>query len=84
MAREGFLAPSEPNRATLPAPMKIMKLRSWRPNSRSLWMITQAQKRMPTIKRKSVPRLLAIAARLLVKVIAECSPSIAAKWQSSR
>ena len=26
MAREGFLAPSEPKSATLPAPMKIMKL----------------------------------------------------------
>ena len=39
---------------------------------------------MPTIRKKIVPRLLAMAVRLLVKVIAECRPSIAEKWQSSR
>ena len=33
MALDGFFAPSEPKSATLPAPIKIMKLNSWRANS---------------------------------------------------
>ena len=47
-------------------------------------MIRNAQSRMPTIRKKIVPRLWATAVRLLVYVMAACRPSIAAKWHKSR